>query len=257
MDKRMDEILRTVAREANGELDFESLRGSIGAEYKKRLRARNIATRWISAAAAVIVLAGVGIFANRNPMLNSAPKAEERMDSFAAEALPEGSYSLAGENEAFEAPQAPAEKAPEPAEERPEAPAEPYEGAGRGEVLSSKVIDAGIRTFSGSEPADIIPNELPNGWTLAESDGGWTVNGKDGGTLDCRRVDRGTLTDQTDALKMKQLALGQAALANYGDGSIELYYRAAEGAELYFYGKAIDENTLLDIALSVGEPAKQ
>jgi hypothetical protein len=56
---------------------------------------------------------------------------------------------------------------------------------------------------------------------------------------------------------MKQLSLGQAALVNYGDGSIELYYRAAEGTELNFFGKGIDENTLLDIALSVGGPAKQ
>lgn len=256
MDRRMDEILRTVAREANGELDLDSLRGSISAGYQKRLKARNIAVRWVSAAAAVIVFAGVGIFANRNPMRNSAPKAEERMDSFAAEAPPEGSYGLSGEGGIMEAPEAPAVKAPEPEAELPEAQSEPYDQADRGGISSSEVIDAGLRSSFTGSGADIAPRTLPDGWSIREADGGWSASGENGGWLECRRIDQATLTDRTDALKMKQLALGQAALVIYNDGSSELYYRAAEGTELFFFGKGIDRDTLLNIALSVGEPAK-
>jgi hypothetical protein len=252
----MDEILHTVAREAKSELDLDSMRGSISAEYKKRLKTRNTAMRWVSAAAAVIVFAGVGIFANRNPMRNMAPKAEERMDSFAAEAPPEGSAGLAGEGGILEAPEAPAVKAPEQEAELPETQSEPYDQAYRGGVSSSEVIDAGLRSSLAGSGADIAPKALPNGWSVTETDDGWTASLESGASLECRRIDQVTLTDRTNGLKMKQLALGQAVLVIYNDGSSELFYRAAEGTELYFSGKGVGRDTLLGIALSVGESAE-
>lgn len=259
MDKRMDEILHIVAREANQGLELDSFRDSICAKYRKHARMRNQMTRWAAAAAAVVVLAGVGVFANRDPMAKSAPGADERMiaSENAPDTAPDTANGLA-ENEAFEMPEAPAQQAPEAAaEESPQALSEPCDEDDRGEAVTSRLIDAGVRSFSGSgSDIDLTPRELPAGWSVTETVDGWTASDKNGHILDCRRVDQGALIDRTEALKMKQPALGQAIFVSYDDGSMDLYYRAAEGIELCFYSQGIDEDTLLDIALSVGETAE-
>ncbi|OQB23483.1 MAG: hypothetical protein BWY11_01782 [Firmicutes bacterium ADurb.Bin182] len=242
----MDEILHTVAMEYSKELELHSMRASIQAKYRKRLKTRSLAVKWISAAAVTIVLIATGIFSDIVPLskMKSMPEgATEQMDQIAEEDAQERAFGILQE-ETVEAPKEPAPALTEGNES--------LKGM-EGEVLSTRVIDAGRRTFvRGDKDKELIPGALPEGWDLVAFEGGWTASKEGTGTLECWRI--GEPYGGKGSADLKQAEPGRAVLVAYRDGTLGLYYRPSENVELYFHAEGVDEQMLTDIALSVGIP---
>lgn len=228
MADRMDEILRTVAQEADRSVDYAALHDAILVAHKKKQRSFSSSARMLSYAAVFVVVIGLGAIAFSRNLLGAAPKSTEMA------APSDEAYGVAAVAEdGAQSPEAPA-AVPEDAQ-RSDNGSEGIMAATEAPMLTAQSITGSGDTLTLDPTAsavEVLANEnavlMDAGTLSAEPDKSLVGQSLCGG-ISCNTSYSGVYIEPIDGAP----ALSKALVADYGNGELHIYWSASNTLHVY------------------------
>ena len=228
MADRMDEILRTVAQEADRGVDYAALHDAILVAHKKKQRTFSSSARMLSYAAVFVVVIGLGALAFSRDLLGATPKSTE----MAAPSNEAYGFAAAAEDGA-QAPEAPAAM-PEDVQ-RSDNGAGDAVAATEAPMLTAQSITGSGDTFTldpTAYAAEVLASEsavlMDAGTLSAEPDKSLVGQSLCGG-ISCNTSYSGTYIEPMEGAP----ALSKALVADYGNGELHIYWSASKTLHVY------------------------
>ena len=227
MADRMDEILRTVAQEADRGVDYAALHDAILVAHKKKQRTFSSSARMLSYAAVFVVVIGLGALAFSRELLGAAPKSTE----MAAPSDELYGFAAAAEDGA-KAPEAPAAM---PEDARSDNGAGEAVAATEAPMLTAQSITGSGDSFTLDPTAyatEVLATEnavLMDAGTLSIEPDKSLVGQSLCGGISCNTSYSGVYIEPMEGAP----ALSKALVADYGNGELHIYWSASKTLHVY------------------------
>ena len=227
MADRMDEILRTVAQEADRGVDYAALHAAILVAHKKKQRTFSSSARMLSYAAVFVVVIGLGALAFSRELLGATPKSTE----MAAPSNEAYGFAAAAEDGA-QTPEAPAAM---PEEARSDNGAGDAAAATEAPMLTAQSITGSGDTLTldpTAYAAEVLASEnavLMDAGTLSTEPDKSLVGQSLCGGISCNTSYNGVYIEPMEGAP----ALSKALVADYGNGELHIYWSASKTMHVY------------------------